>query len=466
MRIGITSSIVATLLAASATAQIGIGRPYAGSTLPGDGLLPPGAANLTAELLADFGDPGSGLNDIRGVTRLPNGNYVVSDGPGGGLNLKHYFEFDAQGNFVFAITQPFTAGGSGIGLTDMAWDRKVGDPDSRIWAGRAKSLMSYDWQNQKFDDFFPGAKPFGLKLPLGFVGNNILCTAIADTPTGQVFVLSDNRDGASPDPDVSQTTYFEMSILGTLPVYQPATPSFLEVLSDFDNGKGGCAYDPIRGTVWWNVDDRDNNQNPNASGVRLIEMNMDGTPTGQIVQGLREIGGRARGVDIYIDGNGNRIMAYVASAGDGNDNPLGLVAGEDILIEMHGAFNYGTGCGGDIGYDSQPFIGNADWTVTLQNGGSNPLNAAILFRGGGVAAGQGTTIPGINNCELLISLANFRNMGAHALVNGEASFIQNLPDDIGLIGVEASFQWLLPTGANILPLDLSDAGAIRVGTNL
>ncbi|MHC5066188.1 MAG: hypothetical protein ACYTG5_19685 [Planctomycetota bacterium] len=475
MRIGITSSLIATLLAATATAQAGIGKAYDGSTLPGDALLPPGATNLTAELVDSFGDPGSGLNDIRGIVRLPNGNYLVSDGPGGGLNLKHFFEINPNGEMVFAITQPFTAGGSGIGITGLGWDRRS-DADSRVWGGRAKSLMSYDWQNQKFDDFFPGAQTYGLKLPLGFVGNNVLCTAIADTPTGQVFVLSDNRDGGSPDPDQSMTTYFEMSILGSLPQYQDPTPSGLGVLSDFDNGKGGCAYDPLTGTIWWNVDDRDNNTNPNAGGVRLIEMNMDGTLTGQVVQGLRTIGGRARGVDIYIDGNGNRVMAYVSSVGDGADNPLGLTAGEDILIEMYGAYNYGGSndgmgtylgsCGGIIGYEGQAFIGNSNWNVTLRNGGTNPLNAAILFRGSGLAPGTGTTIPGINNCELLISLGNFRNMGAHGLVNGEASFNQNLPDDAGLIGAEATFQWLLPTNANVLPLNVSDAGTIYVGTNM
>ena len=65
-----------------------------------------------------------------------------------------------------------------------------------------------------------------------------------------------------------------------------------------------------------------------------------------------------------------------------------------------------------------------------------------------------------------MSLANFRNLGALPLINGEASYGQNIPDNMNLIGLEATFQWLLPSGIDVLPLNLSDAGAIRVGSNL
>ncbi len=192
---------------------------------------------------------------------------------------------------------------------------------------------------------------------------------------------------------------------------------------------------------------------------------MDGSATGQIIQGVRALGSVAGGCDMYIDAMGNMVIAYLVSTRD--DMPAGGANGDGILVEMYGTFNYGSSYGGsDIGFDSEPFIGNSDWNVTLANGGSNPLNAAILFRGSGIEAGSGPVFPGINNCELLVSHIIFRNMGAFPLVGGEASFNQNLPDDANLIGVEATFQWLLPTGIGVLPFDLSDAGTIRVGTNL
>ena len=195
-------------------------------------------------------------------------------------------------------------------------------------------------------------------------------------------------------------------------------------------------------------------------------MNLDGNLTGQIIQGIREIGGIARGCEMYIDDQGNPVMAYVASMGTLATSPIGITFDQDIMVEMYMGFQFGASCGGNIAFETEPYIGNLDWTVTLQNAPANPLSVAFLFRGRSTIP-PGLTLPGLINCGLLLDLGSLISQGGNIpLVNGEASFVRQLPDDTGLIGAEASFQWLLPTSVSVLPLNLSDAGALRVGTNL
>jgi hypothetical protein len=471
MQPGIPALILSTLLATSALAQqgVGIGRTNT-SNLPGDAVLPAGAINITAITTLGFGDDGTGLDDIHGVARLPNGRYIVSQGQNGGLITKQYFELDSDGSFIGAVGQPFLNGANGdIGLTDLAWDQDA-SASSRIWAGRAKGIMSYDWTAGQFDNIVAGAN--GLHILDTFTGAEVRTAAVAwiDNPLTttvvdpvQTFVSSDNITG---DPDTSNINYHRMGLpLPNFPKLKPDTPNVNGALGIADLGKLGAAYDPNSETIWWHVDTHANNPNPNQSATRFIEMDLDGNLTGKVVQGDRSIGGIARGCEIYVDSNGNSVVAYVVSYTSNPDlSPLAIPADNDLLVEMYIGFAFGNSCGGDISYLNEPFIGSGDFTVTLSNGGSNPLNAAILFRG--ASDPNGFQVPGINNCPLYVSLANFRNLGAQGLVNGEASYVQNLPDDSNLIGLEAAYQWLLPSNVNVLPLDLSDAGAIRVGTNL
>ncbi len=462
--------LLGLILASTAGAQIGIGR-IKPDNLPGDAVLPNGAFNVTQAILnSSFGDDGSGMNDFRGVVRLPNGHYLLSHGPNGGPpngRPHEYFELDSDGTYITNIDQPFLTGANGdFGLTDLSWD-KLSGPNSRIWAGRAKAIMSYDWQIQAFDDTIIPGSANGLHLLSSFQGADVRCTTIGQKDGLQIIVTGDNNRGPNGQLDTAGVNYHVMGLpVSDFPTWQPSTPSFTGILGAFDLGKNGAAWDTIRDTIWWQMDNRSENPNPNRSGTRFIEMDLDGTLTGKIIQGAREIGGRALGCDMYIDAQGNRVLAYLVDAGSGGDNPLGLPSGEDILIEMYAGFQFGGTCGGDISYQTEPYIGNLDWTVTLQNAPANPLSVAFLFRGR-PAAPPGLTLPGLINCGLLLELSSLISQGGNIpLVNGEASFIRQLPNDTGLIGAEATFQWLLPTSLTVLPLNLSDAGAFMVGSNL
>ncbi|MHC5066514.1 MAG: hypothetical protein ACYTG5_21370, partial [Planctomycetota bacterium] len=231
-----------------------------------------------------------------------------------------------------------------------------------------------------------------------------------------------------------------------------------------DDGKYGLAYDPIHDTYWYCVDERYTHGNPNENSLRFIEMDAEGNRTGKYFQGSREIrefdtqgietvSGVARGCEIYVDGNGDLVMVYIAGFAD------------EVMVEVYADYTVGTSCnGGDIGFVNDPYLGNLDgFSVNLQNAPDNVLSAAILFRG--QIAPVGVQFPGINNCDLWVDLGSFRNMGARPLTNGEASYQQPIPDDINLLGLEVAWQWLLPTGPAVLPLDLSAATITRVSEN-
>ncbi|MHC5064841.1 MAG: hypothetical protein ACYTG5_12805 [Planctomycetota bacterium] len=453
----------ALLVAASATAQtgVGIGRPNS-ANLPGDIQLPAGSLNITSTLINQLGDDGTGMNDLRGVVRLPNGNYLVSQGQNGGA-IKKYMEIQPDGTVVLTINQPYLNGANGdLGLTGIGWDQDT-SPDSRIWGGRAKSMASYDWQAQAFDAIFNPTNPgVGLKVLTGFQGNSVRAATVAVINGEQIFVSADNEEADG-------TNYHRIGFpVADAPEWQPSTPSFNPQLGTYnfsgDTGRLGAGFNPVTETIWWHIDAAEFNPNPNHSGTRFFEMTMDGNATGKVFQGDRSIGGRAAGCDVYVDSSGDQVIAYLVNMGDARYNPLEVEGGNDVLVEVYAGFSFGTGCEGDISYLNEPYISSGEFSITLANAGSNPLGAAILFRGG--VDTVGLQIPGINNCPLNVSLANFRNLGALPLNNGEASYVQNLPDDTNLIGVEVAYQWLLPTGLNVLPLNLSDPGAIRVGTNL
>ncbi len=129
------SHLLFLLAASTASAQIGIGRIKT-DNLPGDGVLPNGGFNATQAILASsFGDDGSGMDDFRGVIRLPNGHLLLSHGPNRGPH--QYFHLASDGTYISNTLQPLRTGSNGdFGLTDLSWD-KLSGPNSRVWGGRA-----------------------------------------------------------------------------------------------------------------------------------------------------------------------------------------------------------------------------------------------------------------------------------------------------------------------------------------
>ncbi len=461
MRIGIEILLFTSLYATTASAQIGIGRINPEHLL-GDALLPAGALNITVAGLQPAPFPGFLFDDIQGLARLPNGHYLLSQG--NGLDrARYYLELDAAGTYVASVVQPFTIS-SDVGLTDLAWDGEV-DAESRVWAGRARSVMSYDWQARAFDPVIVPGSVFGLHVLANYQGHANAST-IAEIDGEKVFISSDSNITSpfSNDLQHGRVNYHRLGLpLATLPTHKNSTLWRGAPLLTGDVGKTGAAFDPFRNTIWWAIDQSQSNPNPNASGVRFIEMSLNGKLTGQVFQGVREIAGEALSCDLYVDDEGRLIMAYVVNMGLGGDNPLGLDFGNDVLVEMHMRAQFGGACGGYLAFRSEPFIGSSDFKVRLVNAQSNPLDTAILLRG--MPDPLGTLIPGINNCPLLLDLRGFRSLGVSALVAGESEFLQMIPDDPFLVGAEIAYQWFIPTSLSALPFNLSNAGAVRLGEN-
>ncbi len=461
MRSAPIALLAGLVLASSVSTQaaLGRGRP---NDLPGDAALPAGSINLTFNLLLTIGNDGTGLEDFRGVTRLPNGHYLVSNGKDDRTVTKKFFELDADGSHIATIDQPDDFGLSGrIGYTNLNWDRDTG-PDSRVWGTRARSFLSYDWQAGAFDALNDPNLFLGLKTVDDYEGFEIRASAIGEENGDLIWVVSDRKTN---NMEFSNVNYYPVTNqLVVVPPHKPATPDINPPMSPFDTGKFGAAWDPIRNTVWWHIDDNDGNPNPNGSSTRFIEMDMDGNLTGQVIQGDPAIGGVALGCDMYVDSAGNLVLAYLVDMDNNANNPLNITENQDVLVEMYGSFSYSDTCGGRIGFDTEPFIGNPNFALNLSGAPSNSLNAAILVRGTPSPA-PGFVIPGINNCGAVVNL-NFRALPASILSGGDATYVHGIPNFPSLIGAEPAFQWLLPTDPGILPLDLSDGGLIHIRTNM
>ncbi|MHC5064577.1 MAG: hypothetical protein ACYTG5_11460 [Planctomycetota bacterium] len=458
------TSLLGVLISSLTTlsAQEGIGSLYA-ANLPGDADLPPGAVNITDIVEAATG----GVHPFfSGVIRMPNGRYLISATSDVWPGVSHkYFEFNSDGSYLATYDQPANTAANQWGMNDMAWDGEAG-PDSRIWAGYAGSgINSFDWQNGVNDPIVSPGSPNGLRILSGYQGNWVQCAAIAEVDGVKIFVSSDfgnpNPHQSPPAPG-HPVNYHQMpSFSSDLAQWQAPTPDIsppdLVAISGENTGKWGAAFDPQRGTVWWHMDLATATPNANGNRTRFMEMDMSGQLTGQVYQGDRDIAGRAWGCEMYINDDGELIMVYLVS------DATGTGTAEVSMVEVYGGFQYGSSCGGSISYEQEPFIGNSTWTIKLDGAPDNSLNSAILFRGG--VAPTPVSFPGVINCPSLINLGNFRNLGVFALNGGSSSYLQPIPDDAGFIGLDVAFQWLLPSGPDVLPLDLSDAGVARIGSN-
>jgi len=472
----------------------GIGVLYE-ANLPGDTVLPRGALNIGDTITATDGDPDpfEPLSNTA-AARVPNGHYIVSssavvstDPAVPNPSSRHvFYEIDANGTVLATYEQPAFANLDGRGLQDLGWDQDS-SPDSLIWSGTdGRAIVAFDWHTGTFGELISFTTN-GIKVLSGFQGNSVFCCTVADIGGTKVLVTADtaNPDAVNFNPpfpgDPTNWHVIQTPAVGVQPggeftefaKFRDPTPDPTDgdaVLGNAfqDAGKFGLAFDPVHETLWYAVDEEFADPNPIGSNLRFIEMDLDGNRTGKVFAAPRSIAEfgdplgtlypLARGCEMYVDDDGSLVMLYVGAIIGGSSH--------EIMVEVNGSFDFGAGCGGgDIGYETEPFVGNLDdFNITLANAPANPLNTAFLFRNSPVAE-PGLTVPGINNCGLLLSLSNIRSMGVFTLNNGAASFHQRLPDDQGLVGIEVGFQWLLPTSAGFLPFDLPAAGVVRLSEN-
>jgi len=435
------------------------------ANLPGDATLPAGSLRAGAVINAATGRRHSRLS---GAIRLPNGHYIISGARAERTSSAHkFFELAADGSYVAAYDQPNHTSIDGIGLRDLGWDGRD-DSSSRIWSGTDGSgIVSFDWHNMVFDPI-GSFGPFGLKVLDGYRGNAIWCCAVAEIDGQSVLITAD-----SPNPKPLATPPFIGRPVNWHLIKFPADPpaNALIAFGKFrdstpdptdpdgplnDPGKFGLAYDPLHSSLWFAVDEGNANPNPNGSRLRFIETDLAGQRTGKIYQGNRGIGGIARGCEIYVDDQGELVMLYMSTVITGDSF--------DVLVEVHGDFSFGSSCGGSIGFQGEPFVGNSGFNITLTEAPGNSLGTVFLLRGR-AAPSPGVQLPGITNCAVLVDLSNAMSLGAIPLGAGAAVLSQAIPDSRSLVGAEIAYQWLLPTDPGTLPLDLSAAGVVRLSDN-
>lgn len=387
------------------------------------------------------------------VVRLPNGHYVV-----GGRNRRFVIEFDTDWEIVGTAATPqaqllVQMPGS------LVWDQSAGT-ESRVWLGVAppfsppekSNIRSFDWQNLRFDE--PSLNDsFGLKALEGVnvPSRTVSYGVIAEINSQKTWITSDRAS-------LNFNSMEDLS-LETLPMTQaqvqlsPRLP---------DTVRAAPVYDPIDQTIWFGA------LGSLHQPYRFVEHNLDGQVTGRIFQpqvpllpeDLSNVS--ILGADLHIDGEGTRVLSFLIA-----DQPglFGASRGRDpILVEVKLEFLYANGCNGELSFIGDARIG-APWELTLSNTNPDSANTAFLWRGFPVID-RLQPILGVTNCALHMSLSSgFGVIGAALLTDGQANLNLNVPNSTFLIGIELGFQWLIPGATSPLPLGLSSAGAIRIGSS-
>ncbi len=440
--------LCSAILAASTQAQRGLGQLYQEN-------LAAGSIDLISLIDANTG---FGHDSCLGVARTPDGHYFVSTRRSLTSGLHKYYEFDAAGGYLGSHDQPSANFNDPEGYLDLAWDGKTG-PSSKIWAGMTGStLQGFNWQLGVFDS----AAQVTVE---NFDGVRVSCLAIAEIDGESVFISSDSCPPSSANEVRIPGSPVHYSNMDGSPFQDSTadpTPDVLESSlacrpDQIPEGKFGAAYDPLTQTVWWHVDARNDNPNPNGSLTRFFATDLEGNRSGEIFQGDRSIGGVANGCEFYVDSNGNGVMLYLVGS-DEDRNRRG-----EIMVEVYGRFAYGETCSGRIGYEGECFLGNSDWSIKLENIPAGHAGVAVLWRGAGVFPPGIPATPGLNNCALNIEYR--QSMGGVSILDGQANLPLAIPDSPSLLGFEAAFQWLVPGSPSLLPLDLSRAGSVRIGAN-
>lgn len=449
-----TLLLTSTLLAASAHGQA-VFRA-AGSLNTSN--IPGGSFDATEIIEAATGN---NINSIRGVARIPTGNYIVCATRINDLTAHRLYEITPDGTFVSDYEAPSWTAVDFDGFRDLAWDGKT-DGTSRVWGGMdGKGISAFDWNLGEFSGFATIANG-SLRF---YQGNQVDCLTFVDIGSDKVAVACEWFTPNVLDPDGSRINYNTVPSSFTyfsdvFEQYQPTLPDWQEV---GDTSKRGAAWDPATQTIWWHVDRRNNNPNPNAARTTFVETDVQCNPTGKILANHFDVGVGPQtlplGCEIYEDGDGNAVMVYAVSGAPGDD------AQNDRVVEIYSRFTYGDGCNGSIGYNTEAYIGNTAWEITVDD--VNAPLGGVLWRGTPSFLPGVALAPFVNpTCDLHVNLTGFVTVNPAAAPGPSLSWGLSIPNDGALIGAEAAFQALIPTLPAALPLDLTDAGYISVTSNL
>jgi hypothetical protein len=158
-------------------------------------------------------------------------------------------------------------------------------------------------------------------------------------------------------------------------------------------------------------------------------------------------GGSAGGCEFYVR-NGEPTLLLLVQANS------------DVVYEIGGRFQYGSGCGGVIALaNDAPFRGNSAWTVRLER---SRAGAGVLLLGAGPDMVPMPTPLFGPNCVLLVSLAMPTVfLPPVPVVAGAAQ--QRVPIPLQLPAATISFQWLEVVLPLAPPAFLSNGGRCHVG---
>ncbi len=435
------------LFCTAASAQHGLGLLYQENL--------PGGMFDAIEIINT--NTGLGHDSCLGVARTPNGHYFVSTRKTFNSIFHQYYEFDASGQFVASYSQPIAILSDPHGTLDLALDGGDG-PDSRIWAGLTGSiLLPFDWQTGTFD-------VAGIVTLTDYFGNTVASLTLAQANGETIFISADScppsnanevhTPGSPVNYHLLDGSLFQEITADPSPLVKVPTQGCRPEL--VPEGKYGAAFDAHSETVWWHVDVRESNPNPNGSMTRFFATDPSGRAKGMVFQGDRSIGGVAGGCEFYEDSFGNGVLVYLVG-----DDPTRRRRGNRV-VEVYGRFDFGDGCSGSIDFDSECFIGNENWAIDLIDVPPGSADTALLWRGQAQVPPLFPAIPGISSCGLSISL--LADLGTARVVAGKASRALPVPNSLSLVGAEVAFQWLVPGAPLPLPLSLSRAGSVRIAT--
>lgn len=439
-----SSLIVASGLASFALAQQPIGAPRQDS-------FPDGFLNLSLVLRQATGWASDGLI---GIARTPDGHYFVSSRRRFASGDHEIIEFGPEGALIATYQQPSDLNGDGLGIRDLAWDGSVGDA-SRIWGGvTGGELIGFDWQAGVF-------RAEDRRVLGGYVGPTVDNVTIVELGGQPAFLTSSGQFSAPTQGSPGNQVNYHPLEGG-----QPVRPPSSEVGSGV--GKFGAAFDPVRASVWWHVDDAAGNPNPNASRSLLKEMDLvTGGLTGLTFRGSVVDGGQANGCEFYEDDFGHPVLVYLVSG------PGGHPERSDVAVECYARFAFGEACGGRLSYNTEPYAGNqggdegAPWGIRLTDIPENGLGLAWLWRSATSVPGFG--VPGIIDCDFYLNTSALADQGSAAVSmgssGGSALWLLPIPVSTALIGEAVSFQALVPS-PTVFPFQMSEAGALVITSGL
>jgi len=365
---------------------------------------------------------GAGYTKFYGAACDDAGNYWVTAQRASGATPHKLFKFASAGALLATYDQPPITAGSATGFLDLAYDSATnalyGSCETSVSGRRVFGfdIATAQWQSALewiVPIAFTGASVRGLALdPYASGGPSLYAADLAST------VVEFKQDG---------------TLVRTFPNVVPScTGIAIDALYRklWFVGQGGSTR-PATGIVAIAVDVA----SAQKTGITMLgDSSIPGTPMGGLSGGI-EFG-------THVHDHIEPFLLFLAQATSAT------------IYELDARFNFGATCGGVIGFTNDaPYVGNAQWAVTLT--GSTAANGFLLVSARNVVTPL-TPPLFASGCALQVGLVPEPiAIGPYPVTGGAAK--ATLPILAGG-GAEVWFQWVEVTNPFTLPYRLSDGG--------